>query len=144
MYKRQGKGCLRTQSTCQKECAKSTHFCVPSLRLSLIHISISTGGALAETLGKVQPFRYRGYVFDEEPGLYYLRSRYYNPRWGRFVNADVILFQEKTSGKHNPVSYTHLINYATIVFAAYSGNSVFEKWLTQGKSVDAAGDTAEK
>ena len=26
------------------------------------------------------------------------------------------------------------INYATIVFAAYSGNSVFEKWLTQGKS----------
>ena len=43
---------------------------------------------LAETLGKVQPFRYRGYVFDEETGLYYLRSRYYNPGWGRFVNAD--------------------------------------------------------
>jgi len=30
-------------------------------------------GELAETLGKVQPFRYRGYVFDEEIGLYYLR-----------------------------------------------------------------------
>ena len=48
-------------------------------------------GELAETLGKVQPFRYRGYVFDEETGLYYLRSRYYNPGWGRFVNADSIL-----------------------------------------------------
>ena len=47
-------------------------------------------GELAETLGKVQPFRYRGYVFDEETGLYYLRSRYYNPQWGRFVNADCI------------------------------------------------------
>ena len=47
-------------------------------------------GELAETLGKVQPFRYRGYVFDEETGLYYLRSRYYNPWWGRFVNADCI------------------------------------------------------
>ena len=47
-------------------------------------------GELAETLGKVQPFRFRGYVFDEETGLYYLRSRYYNPRWGRFVNADCI------------------------------------------------------
>ena len=35
------------------------------------------------------------------------------------------------------------INYATIVFAAYSGNSVFEKWLTQGKSADAAENTAE-
>ena len=48
-------------------------------------------GELAETLGKVQPFRYRGYVFDEETGLYYLRSRYYNPRWGRFVNADCLI-----------------------------------------------------
>ena len=48
-------------------------------------------GELAETLGKVQPFRYRGYVFDEETGLYYLRSRYYNPQWGRFVNADMLI-----------------------------------------------------
>ena len=48
-------------------------------------------GELAETLGKVQPFRYRGYVFDDETGLYYLRSRYYNPGWGRFVNADTIV-----------------------------------------------------
>ena len=45
-------------------------------------------GELAETLGKVQPFRYRGYVFDEETGLYYLRSRYYNPEVSRFLNAD--------------------------------------------------------
>ena len=48
-------------------------------------------GELAETLGKVQPFRYRGYVFDEETGLYYLRSRYYNAQRGRFVNADCII-----------------------------------------------------
>ena len=45
-------------------------------------------GELAETLGKVQPFRYRGYVFDEETGLYYLRSRYYNAERCRFLNAD--------------------------------------------------------
>ena len=51
---------------------------------------IGKSGSMAETLGIVQPFRYRGYVFDEETGLYYLRSRYYNPRWGRFVNADCI------------------------------------------------------
>ena len=36
------------------------------------------------------------------------------------------------------------INYATIVFAAYSGNAVFEKWLTQGKGNDTHGDTEEK
>ena len=52
---------------------------------------IGKSGSMAETLGKVQPFRYRGYVFDEETGLYYLRSRYYNPRWGRFVNADQLI-----------------------------------------------------
>ena len=41
-----------------------------------------------EALGRLNPFRYRGYVYDEETGLYYLRSRYYRPEWGRFVNAD--------------------------------------------------------
>ena len=45
-------------------------------------------GVMSQTLGKLNPFRYRGYVYDEETGLYYLRSRYYNPEWGRFVNAD--------------------------------------------------------
>ena len=45
----------------------------------------------------MQPFRYRGYVYDEETGLYYLRSRYYNPGWGRFVNADTH-FSERRCG----------------------------------------------
>ena len=49
---------------------------------------IATTGSMAATLGKRNPFRYRGYVYDEETGLYYLRSRYYNPLVGRFVNAD--------------------------------------------------------
>ena len=34
------------------------------------------------------PFRYRGYYYDADTGLYYLQSRYYNPQWGRFLNAD--------------------------------------------------------
>lgn len=38
--------------------------------------------------GKRNPFRYRGYVCDEETGLYYLQSRSYNPSLGRFINAD--------------------------------------------------------
>ena len=47
-------------------------------------------GSLATTLGTVQPFRYRGYVYDEETELYYLRSRYCSPIIGRFVNADIL------------------------------------------------------
>jgi RHS repeat-associated protein len=34
------------------------------------------------------PFRYRGYYYDVDTGWYYLQSRYYNPEWGRFINAD--------------------------------------------------------
>ena len=48
----------------------------------------SKSGSLANTLGILNPFRYRGYIFDEETGLYYLRSRYYNPNLCRFINAD--------------------------------------------------------
>ena len=36
----------------------------------------------------VNPFRYRGYVYDNETGFYYLQSRYYDPEIGRFINAD--------------------------------------------------------
>lgn len=34
------------------------------------------------------PVTYRGYNYDFTTGLYYLQSRYYNPEWGRFLNAD--------------------------------------------------------
>ena len=40
-------------------------------------------------IGSINPFRYRGYVYDSETGLYYLKSRYYDPETGRFINADV-------------------------------------------------------
>ena len=52
---------------------------------------LSTTGSLAETLGKLNPLRYRGYVYDHETGLYYLQSRYYDPEIGRFINADALV-----------------------------------------------------
>ena len=39
-------------------------------------------------LADINPFRYRGYLYDYEFGLYYLQSRYYDPELCRFVNAD--------------------------------------------------------
>ncbi len=38
------------------------------------------------------PFRYRGYYYDTETGLYYLNSRYYDPDTGRFINIDSALY----------------------------------------------------
>ncbi len=43
------------------------------------------------TLANVNPLRYRGYVYDQETGFYYLNSRYYDPAVGRFINADVLV-----------------------------------------------------
>ena len=40
------------------------------------------------SIGKLNPFRYRGYYYDTESNLYYLNSRYYNPEIDRFINAD--------------------------------------------------------
>ena len=46
---------------------------------------ISKTGTLASTLGTIQPFRYRGYVYDEETGKYYLQTRFYSPVLSRFL-----------------------------------------------------------
>ena len=50
---------------------------------------------------------YRGYFYDFETGLYYLRSRYYDPETGRFINADDTdyLAYDKTSISLNLFSY---------------------------------------
>ena len=65
----------------------------------------SKTGSLAASLGALNPFRYRGYVYDEETGLYYLRSRYYNPDWGRFISSDSILGRVGGLLQHNLFAY---------------------------------------
>ena len=73
------------------------------------------------TVGKLNPFRYRSYVYDEETGLYYLQSRYYDPLTGRFLNADV--YCDTESG--TPLS-TNMFAYCennAINNVDYSGNS---------------------
>ena len=72
------------------------------------------------TVGKLNPFRYRSYVYDEETGLYYLQSRYYDPVTGRFLNADV--YTDTESG--TPLS--------TNMFA-YCENNAITKVDTDGK-----------
>ena len=70
---------------------------------------LSTDGTMASTLGTANPLRYRGYVYDTETGLYYLSSRYYNPTWGRFINADtagvVATSPDKTHWDKNLFAY---------------------------------------
>ena len=42
-------------------------------------------------LAEVNPIRYRGYYYDTETDYYYCQSRYYNPEWCRWINADALM-----------------------------------------------------
>ena len=77
----------------------------PLLRFDSWGKLLSTSGSLASTLGKNNPFRYRGYVYDEETGFYYLRSRYYDPEVRRFISADVLLSTGQGVLGHNAYAY---------------------------------------
>jgi len=43
-------------------------------------------------IASLNPFRYRGYYFDNETELYYLNYRYYDPSIGRFISPDDISY----------------------------------------------------
>ncbi|MBD5583540.1 MAG: hypothetical protein HDQ88_00425 [Clostridia bacterium] len=48
----------------------------------------------ANHIGNINPFRYRGYYYDVETGLYYLQTRYYDPETGRFISQDNIEYAD--------------------------------------------------
>lgn len=57
---------------------------------NIVSIKDANGNEITDpdNIGLINPYRYRSYRYDTETGLYYLQSRYYNPEWGRFINAD--------------------------------------------------------
>ena len=119
-------------------CNGTMYFYIKDLQGDITEIVDKDGKAVAEyaydawgnmlteyngtlTVGKLNPFRYRSYVYDEETGLYYLQSRYYDPLTGRFLNADV--YCDTESG--TPLS-TNMFAYCennAINNVDYSGNS---------------------
>ena len=68
--------------------------------------TVQTYGSDAR-IGEVNPFRYRGYYFDDDLGLYYLKSRYYDAKVGRFINADSLnyLGANRDLGSYNLFAY---------------------------------------
>jgi RHS repeat-associated protein len=65
----------------------------------------SVTGSMAGTIGAENPFRYRGYLYDAETGLYCLSSRYYDPEVGRFLNADGLVSTGQGVLGHNMYTY---------------------------------------
>lgn len=84
---------------------------------------LTIDGTMADTLGVLNPIRYRSYVYDQETTLYYLQSRYYDPEVGRFINADA--FASTGQGLlgnnmfayclNNPVKYGDYSGYDAVI-----------------------------
>ena len=87
-------------------------------------------------IGHINPIRYRGYYYDTETGLYYLRARYYDPETGRFISQDNVSFLD-------PEHLAGLNLYAycgnnPVMFTDPSGQSVFLTMLIIGIVTSAA------
>ena len=79
----------------------------------LVSMTDSTGdeiqfGTAYWKVGYENPFRYRGYMYDNITQLYYLNSRYYDPETGRFVNADGLI--NNSQGPLGTNLYTYCLN----------------------------------
>ena len=96
-------------------------------------------------IANVNPLRYRGYYYDSETGLYYLQSRYYNPEWCRFLNADGLFIagDEITAANmfsycgNNPVMHSDPSGHALSGFTASFINVLSNLLFSIGKYISA-------
>lgn len=69
---------------------------------------LSITGSRKDTIGQLNPFRYRGYYYDKETGMYYLKNRYYDPEIRRFICADKTgVAKESMETLHNRNLYVY-------------------------------------
>ena len=102
---------------------------------------LSVSGTLATTLGQDNSFRYRGYYYDTETGLYYLQSRYYDPDTCRFLNGDVLMSTGQGVIGYNMYAYC---GNNSISKADINGHeSVMVSWLFGGSSGETLSNFAE-
>ena len=72
-------------------------------------------------IAQLNPLRYRGYYYDAETGYYYLQSRYYNPKWGRFISPDSFDYIDNTT-QLGCNAYIYCLN-CPVMLADYTGTS---------------------
>ena len=86
-------------------------------------------GATSSSIAAKNPYKYRGYYYDSEIGLYYLKTRYYDPNVGRFINADgyistgqgLIGYNMYAYCNNNPIMYVDPNGESATAVAATTG-----------------------
>ena len=102
------------------------------------------------SIGNKNPFRYKSYYYDKESGLYYLNSRYYNPKIGRFITIDNINYIDESSiygynlycyCGNNPVNYKQRLvaSGASVTISSISVGG----FTVGGISISASGKNTE-
>jgi len=75
------------------------------------------------SIGTINPFRYRGYYYDRESNLYYCNARYYNPEILRWMSLDSLeyLEEDRINGcnlyaycNNDPVNYSDEYGYVPV------------------------------
>ena len=77
-------------------------------------------------IGSLNPFRYRGYYFVSQIGLYYLTTRFYDYMTGRFINADApsVCIDNGLTVPEGCNLYSYCLNNP-VMFTDSTGNSPF-------------------
>ncbi|MDT8716237.1 RHS repeat-associated core domain-containing protein [Clostridium sp. 19966] len=104
----------------------------------LISIKDGSGADITNntaSVGYKNPYRYRGYRYDTETGLYYLQSRYYNSDWGRFINADGDIGVQGNLLSHNLFAYCKNNPANGVDSEGFSALSVFGWIIDAGEAV---------
>ena len=85
--------------------------------------NLTSGGSSG--VGKANPFRYRGYYYDDETGFYYLQSRYYDPEICRFISADNLELIPTLSGTAGQLNLYAYCNNNPVMYSDESGEGLF-------------------
>ena len=108
----------------------------------------------AYTIASLNPFRYRSYYYDTETELYYLKSRYYDPKTCRFITIDDISYLDPDSVNglnlyaycaNNPVMNVDPTgNFPWLIFAIIAAAIIVTGGIVGGLSAGIDGGSALK
>ncbi len=84
---------------------------------------INTEDLSSIQLGTINPFKYKGYYYDNETQFYWLSSRYYSPELGRLLQvSDVSELNLYAYANNNPISFSY--NNSSSIASASVGSGL--------------------